>query len=67
MAKQPIESEALTDIFTKLNEQWDLFVQNHLELGKGNKQGAKRARAALGEIKKLVTPYRQESNTACKK
>ena len=66
MAKQPIESVALTELFTKMNEQWDLFMINHADLAKGNKSAAKKARAALGEIKKLVTPYRKESVIAVK-
>ena len=66
MAKKPIESAALTDLFTKLNEHWDTFLLNHQDLSKGNSQGAKRARAALGEMKKLITPYRQESTAAVK-
>ena len=66
MAKQPIESAALTDVFDNISEQWDIFMENHQELTKGNKQSAKRARAALGEIKKLITPYRKESTAAAK-
>lgn len=66
MAKQPIESAALNAVYDKISEQWDLFMENHAELAKGNKQSAKRARAALGEIKKMITPYRKESTAAVK-
>jgi hypothetical protein len=66
MTKAPIESVELTELFEQINRQWELFVENHNDLAKGNKKGAQRARAALGEIKKLVTKYRQASTAAVK-
>tara|TARA_Y100000593_G_scaffold20323_1_gene40800 strand:+ start:259 stop:444 length:186 start_codon:yes stop_codon:yes gene_type:complete len=54
---------AKTDrVYDELNELWESFQENHRNFDqKGNKAAAKRARKAIGEIKKLVTEYRQAS------
>ena len=54
---------AKTDrVYDELNELWESFQENHRNFDhKGNKAAEKRARNASGEIKKLVTEYRQAS------
>lgn len=47
-----------TEIFEKISELWNEFQENHNSTTKVSKT---RARKALGEIKKLITPYRQAS------
>jgi len=51
------------ELFTELTAQWDAFVAAHTGTKKKN---AAEARKALGEIKKLVTPYRAASVEAVK-
>jgi hypothetical protein len=56
-----------TTTFEQLKKLWEEFETNHVEFTeKGKKVAAKRARAAIGEIKKLVTEYRRESVEASK-
>jgi len=52
------------EIFEKLKELWEEFEQNH---NATTKVSDARARKALGEIKKLVTPYRAASTEEGKK
>ena len=50
------------DLYAKMNDQWEAFQENHRAFDeKGNKAAATRARKAIGEIKKMVTSYRQAS------
>ena len=50
------------NLYTELNNLWEDFQENHRAFeSKGNKAAGGRARKSLGEIKKLVTGYRQAS------
>ena len=50
------------NLYTELNNLWEDFQENHRAFeSKGNKAARGRARKSLGEIKKLVTGYRQAS------
>ena len=50
------------NLYTELNNLWEDFQENHRAFeSKGNKAAGGRARKAIGEIKKLVTGYRQAS------
>ena len=50
------------NLYTELNNLWEDFQENHRAFeSKGNKAAGGRARKSLGEIKKLVTSYRQAS------
>ena len=50
------------ELYIQLNELWEDFQENHrAHSEKGNKAAGGRARKAIGEIKKLVTGYRQAS------
>tara|TARA_B110000263_G_C15192758_1_gene456845 strand:- start:542 stop:730 length:189 start_codon:yes stop_codon:yes gene_type:complete len=52
----------LDGINEQLHKLWDEFELNHNEhAAKGNKAAGKRARKALGDVKKLVTEYRKIS------
>ena len=52
----------LDGINEALHKLWDEFELNHNEhAAKGNKAAGKRARKALGDVKKLVTEYRKIS------
>lgn len=46
------------EIYEQLKTLWEEFESNH---NSSTKVSAKRARKSLGEIKKLVTSYRQAS------
>lgn len=46
------------EIYVEIKQLWEAFEENH---NATTKAGAGRARKALGEIKKLVTPYRKAS------
>jgi len=49
-------------LFDELQVHWSDFETNHSQaIEKGNKQAAKRARAAIGEIKKKITDYKKAS------
>lgn len=48
-----------TDIYTEIQDLWDEFHDNHNKVG--NKAAARRARKAIGSIKKLATPYKKAS------
>jgi hypothetical protein len=52
------------EIFEKLKELWEEFEKNH---NATTKVSDARARKALGELKKLVTPYRAASTEEGKK
>ena len=50
------------NLYNELNNLWEDFQENHRSFeSKGNKAAGGRARKSLGEIKKLVTGYRQAS------
>ena len=50
------------ELYETLNNLWEDFQENHRNFSsKGNKSAGSRARKSLGEIKKLVTSYRQAS------
>jgi len=50
------------NLYNELNTLWEDFQENHRAFeSKGNKAAGGRARKSLGEIKKLVTGYRQAS------
>lgn len=58
----------LEELYAKIAEQWAIVEERHQKfLDKGNKSAEADVRKALGEIKKLVTPYRQASVEATKK
>ena len=51
-----------TELYETLNNLWEDFQENHRSFTeKGNKAAGGRARKSIGEIKKLVTAYRQTS------
>lgn len=52
------------EIYEQLTKLWEDFETNH---NGTTKVSGTRARKALGEIKKLVTPYRQASVEETKK
>jgi hypothetical protein len=52
----------LDGINEQLHKLWDEFESNHNEhAAKGNKAAGRRARKAIGNVKKLVTEYRKIS------
>jgi hypothetical protein len=57
----------LENFYQQILEQFNIFQSKHDKfIEKGNKSAEADARKALGELKKLITPYRQESVEACK-
>ena len=55
------------ELYETLNNLWEDFQENHRSFTeKGNKAAGGRARKAVGEVKKLVTSYRQASVTESK-
>ena len=58
----------LEKIYGEILEQMDVVKARHEKfLEKGNKTAEADARKSLGEIKKLITPYRKASVDATKK
>ena len=50
------------NLYNTINDLFEDFQENHRSFSsKGNKAAGTRARKSLGEIKKLVTAYRQAS------
>ena len=50
------------ELYETLNNLWEEFQENHRTFTeKGNKAAGRRARSAIGEVKKLVTEYRRNS------
>ncbi len=50
------------ELYEQLEELFEDFQHNHKTFSeKGNKAAGGRARKAVGEVKKLVTAYRQAS------
>jgi len=55
------------ELYDTINDLFEDFQENHRNFSsKGNKAAGGRARKAIGEIKKLVTSYRQASVTESK-
>ena len=51
-----------SELYEQLEELFETFQHNHKTFAdKGNKAAGGRARKSIGEIKKLVTGYRQAS------
>ena len=60
-------SESTKEITVLIAEQIEIFTtENAAFAEKGTKTAAARARKAIGEIKKLATPYRKASVDECK-
>lgn len=58
----------ITKLYEQMQPLFATFEENHTAaVEKKNSAAAKRARAALGEIKKLITPYRKASVTDLKR
>lgn len=58
----------LEEIYAQIMEQFEIVQERHAKfVEKGNKTAEADVRKALGEIKKLVTPYRAASVEATKK
>jgi hypothetical protein len=51
----------LQELYEKLIELHLEFCTEHEAHVAGNKSAGRRARKAVGEIKKLITPYKKES------
>jgi hypothetical protein len=52
----------LENLYSQIVDQFEIFQKRHEKfIEKGNKTAEADARKALGEIKKLVTPYRKAS------
>ena len=55
------------ELYEQIEAAFEDFQENHKKfLSKGNKAAGGRARKAVGEVKKLVTAYRQASVTESK-
>ena len=51
-----------SEIYNTINDLFEEFQENHRKFEeKGTKAAGGRARKAIGEIKKMVTAYRQAS------
>lgn len=58
----------LNDLYEQIAKQWAVVEERHEKfVEKGNKTAEADARKALGELKKLITPYRKASVDATKK
>jgi len=68
LLKNKINIMKLEEMYTELKTQWETVVERHEKfVTKGNKSAEADTRKALGEMKKLITPYRKASVDACKK
>jgi hypothetical protein len=57
----------LEELYSQIMEQFAIVQERHTKfVEKGNKTAEADARKALGEIKKLITPYRAASVEATK-
>ena len=57
----------LNELYSQLQAQWSIVEERHAKfVEKGNKKAEADVRKALGEMKKLVTPYRKASVEATK-
>ncbi len=50
-----------TELFQQIKAHMNDFEANHVDASNGNKAAGRRTRKAIGEIKKLATPYKQAS------
>lgn len=58
----------MEELYAQIEAQFAIVQERHAKfLEKGNKSAEADVRKALGEIKKLITPYRQASVEATKK
>lgn len=58
----------MEELFAQIEAQFAIVKEKHQKfLDKGNKSAEAEVRLALGEIKKLITPYRAASVEATKK
>ena len=58
----------LEEIYSQIQDQIKIFTENHEKfVAKGNKSAEAKARKAIGEIKKLATPFRKASVDETKK
>ena len=58
----------MEELFAQIEAQFAIVKEKHQKfLDKGNKSAEADVRKALGEIKKLITPYRAASVEATKK
>lgn len=58
----------MKESFDQMKQLWETFALNHEEFTvKGNKAAAARARKAINELKKHVTPYKKASMDEVKK
>jgi hypothetical protein len=58
----------LEKLYAEIMEQFAIVQEKHEKfIEKGNKSAESDVRLALGEIKKLITPYRKASVEAVKK
>ena len=58
----------MEELFSQIEAQFAIVKEKHQKfLDKGNKSAEADVRKALGEIKKLITPYRAASVEATKK
>lgn len=58
----------MKESFDTMKQLWETFETNHNEfVAKGNKAAAGRARKAINELKKHVTPYKKASMEEVKK
>jgi len=58
----------LEEMYAELKAQWEKVEERHEKfVTKGNKSAEADTRKALGEMKKLITPYRKASVEATKK
>lgn len=62
-----IMNNNLEEIYAQIQKQVTIITENHEKFVlKGNKSAEARVRKAMGEVKKLVTPYRKASVDATK-
>jgi len=58
----------MEELYAQIKEQFKIVEERHQKfLEKGNKSAEADVRIALGEIKKLITPYRKASVEATSK
>ena len=58
----------LEEMYAELKAQWSLVEERHNKfVERGTKAAEADARKALGEMKKMITPYRKASVEATKK
>ena len=54
--------ETTNELYDTITDLFEEFQENHRDFtSKGNKAAGGRARKSIGEIKKMVTAYRQAS------